>query len=93
MEQETEEITRVATREEVNERLEMLTKVHVFDDQANYDYRCIAANKDSTRDEITAALYHRQETEAQYVRLSKWLWANTPNGIRYDHDAKKYVLR
>lgn len=93
MEQHTEEINRLPTPEEIGKRLEMLTKVHVFDDQALCDYNRIAADKDSTRDEITAALHLRQETEDQYVRLSKWLWANTPHGIRYDHEAKKYVLR
>lgn len=93
MEQITEEITRVATQQEIDKYLEMLRKTHLLSDQADRDYKQAIADVNATRSEIVAAYYYREDIEAQYMRLSDWLWANTPHGICFDHEKQKYFLR
>lgn len=90
---ETEEITRVATQQEVNKYLEMLTTVHFLGDQADLDYKRAIADVNATHSEIQAAYHHKQAIEAQYMRLSDWLWANTPHGVCFNHEEQRYFVR
>lgn len=93
MEQHTEELAKVATPQEISKYLKMLTKVHFLGDQADRDFKLATADVNATRSEILAAFNYKQDVETQYMRLSDWLWANTPHGIYFDHEDQRYALR